>query len=57
MWVSGFFFIVLFYFIFIFLDFGVDLVAQWEARGVDHKRDGGCMGCVRFVRKMTVLKK
>ena len=59
LWIVGVGWWVCFFTVFFFfwLDAGVDLVAQWEARGVDLKRDGGCMGCVRFVREMTVLKK
>ena len=38
MWVAGFVFLQFFFF---WLDVGVDLVAQWEAGGVDLERDGG----------------
>ena len=54
-WVGGFVFLLFFFFF--WLDAGVDLVAQWEARGVDLERDGGCVGCVGSMREITVLNK
>ena len=46
---------------FFFLDASVDLIAQWEV-GASILRemvadDGDCVGCVGFVREVTVLKK
>ena len=46
---------------FFFLDASVDLIAQWEV-GASILRemvvdDGDCVGCVGFVREVTVLTK
>ena len=43
MWIVGMGWWVCFFTVFFFfwLDAGVDLVAQWEAGGVDLERDGG----------------
>ena len=34
------------------VDFGADLVAQWEVGGVDLERDGGCAG---WLKEMNIL--